>query len=35
MRGNPTRFYRTKSIEKKYWENVNIDTINRVAFYIG
>ena len=29
MEGNPTIFHRTKSIEKKYWEKINIDTINK------
>ena len=33
MRGNPTRFHGTKSIERKYCENINIDTINREKLF--
>ena len=29
MWGNPAIFHPTKSIEKKYWEKINIDTINK------
>ena len=32
MRGNPTCFHGTKSIERKYCENINIDTINPELF---
>ena len=34
MWGNPTLFQHAKSIGKKYWEKVNVDTINWKKFFL-
>ena len=33
MWGNPTLLHQAKSIEKKYWEKINVDTINSEYFF--
>ena len=33
MWGNPTLLHQAKSIEKKYWEKINVGTINSENFF--